>query len=144
LVVLVEVREVRPVPLRVRSAGPFHIGGYIYDSNGHVLDYGSPNAEKLCQVPVDSTGDHVRIGPLHAVLELRECWNFWCVKVYSIRFGQWELSLVYCAATWADIREVWKTFFQTAGFYDRLAWSCEAWSWTGGQRSSAFVRAGRI
>jgi hypothetical protein len=130
LVVLMEVREVRPVPLRVRSAGPFQIGGYLYDSNGHVLDYGSPNAAKLCQVPVDSTGDHVRIGPRYSCMELRDCWNFWSVKVYSMRFGQWGLSLVYCAATWAAIQEVWSSLFQTAGLYERLAWSCEAWSWT--------------
>ena len=110
-----------------------NIDGFIYAGTGDVVDYGEPNASFLYQILPDSTGGSVRVA-----IEQRLCWKFYHVNVWYLRGSHvrgggiipWQSGLAYHAASWTAIQAVWRRYFETAGFYERVAWSCEQWMWS--------------
>ena len=56
---------------------PITIGNFVYDTNGQVVDYGTPNGTFLYRIAPDSTG-----GPLVLFAECRPCWYFYDVTVF--------------------------------------------------------------
>jgi hypothetical protein len=110
-----------------------NIDGFVYAGTGDVADYGEPNGGFLYQTIPDSTGGSVR---LH--IEQRPCWYFYHVNVWFSRGSHvvdgvstpWHSGVSYHAASWNAVQVVWRRFFETAGFYERVAWSCEKWMWS--------------
>jgi hypothetical protein len=90
-------------------------------------------AASFYQGPADSTGGSVGGGS-----EQRTCWYFYHVNVWFslgsfARDGvsiPWHSGVSYNAASWNAVQVVWRRFFETPGFYERVAWSCEQWMWS--------------
>ena len=54
-----------------------NIGNFFYDTDGQVVDYGTPNGTFLYPIAPDSTG-----GPRVGSVEWRPCWYFYDVTVF--------------------------------------------------------------
>lgn len=114
----------------MRERGEVRIGGYLYNEFAEIIDYGPSLTSARCIVPCDSTGTSIVACEDHTTLESRPSWEFWRVRVYRLRFGDWSWGWTFFARTWSSIEDVWVLFFETAGYSERLEWCCERWVWT--------------
>ena len=108
------------------AASTVWIDGFVYGgSDGEVVEYGPPNGRFLYECRSGSSGS---TGERR--VQMRARWDFYLVDIFFMRGGRWLRGCRYHAATWNAIEKVWMHFFATAGLYERVAWSCEQWSWS--------------